>query len=372
VDNLRFERYVPDDARNGSQPFTTKVLRTAYYTLRPLLPLSLRTHLKRMHLRGWHRRPFPNWPVDLSVEKILEGFLVLSTKAKGLNEVPFIWFWPEGASGCVLMTHDVETASGRDFCATLMDIDDEFGVKASYEIIPQKRYAVTEGFLRSIRERRHEIAVHDLNHDGYLYSDWDEFSRRASLINRYGREYGARGFRAGLLHRNQDWYSALAFSYDMSIPNVAHLDPQPGGCCTVFPYFIGDILELPVTTTQDYALLHLLQQSDIAHWKAQVRLILERHGLASFIVHPDYVIEHTARQLYKDLLAYLCRLRAEENLWIALPGEVDDWWRARSQMALVGEGEKWRIEGPQKERARLAYARVENDQIAYRLCHENR
>jgi hypothetical protein len=367
VDNLRCERYVSDNALEGSRPFAGRVVRRAYYTLRPVLPISVRKYLQRLHLRGWHRRPFPNWPVDLSVEKILERILVLAMKAKGFDEVPFIWYWPEGASGCVLMTHDVETASGRDFCPRLMDIDDEFDVKASLQIVPQERYAVTEDFLRSIRERGYEIGVQDLNHDGYLYSDWDEFLRRARLINQYGREYGARGFRAAVMYRNQDWFHALDFSYDMSIPNVAHLDPQPGGCCTVFPYFIGDMLELPVTTTQDYALLHILRYSGISHWKAQVHLILERHGLISFIIHPDYIIAPATQGLYKDLLAYLCRLRAEENVWITLPREVNNWWRARSQMRLVSEAGRWHIEGPEKERARIAYARVENDRVAYRL-----
>ena len=45
------------------------------------------------------------------------------------------------------MTHDVETAAGRDFCQTLMDIDDSFGVKASFQVIPEERYRVDEEFL---------------------------------------------------------------------------------------------------------------------------------------------------------------------------------------------------------------------------------
>ena len=35
-------------------------------------------------------------------------------------------------------------------------------------------------------------------------------------------------------------WQRLDFSFDMSIPNVAHLDPQRGGCCTIMPYFIGN------------------------------------------------------------------------------------------------------------------------------------
>jgi len=49
--------------------------------------------------------------------------------------------------------------------------------------------------------------------------------RRAEKINGYLRQYNARGFRAGSMYRNQDWYDLFEFSYDMSVPNVAHLEP---------------------------------------------------------------------------------------------------------------------------------------------------
>ena len=59
------------------------------------------------------------------------------------------------------------------------------------------------------------------------------------------------------------------FAYDMSVPNVAHLDPQRGGCCTVMPYFIGKILEIPVTDVQDYTLFNILEDFSIELWKKQ-------------------------------------------------------------------------------------------------------
>ena len=30
----------------------------------------------------------------------------------GIREFPFIWFWPDGAPGCVMMTHDIEGPEG--------------------------------------------------------------------------------------------------------------------------------------------------------------------------------------------------------------------------------------------------------------------
>ncbi len=61
--------------------------------------------------------------------------------------------------------------SEEDFCSTLMDIDDSFGIKASFQVIPEERYSVTAGIYQEIRQREHEIAIHDLNHDGHLYKN---------------------------------------------------------------------------------------------------------------------------------------------------------------------------------------------------------
>jgi hypothetical protein len=330
------------------------------------MPVSVRRHLQARYLRGWEDIAFPAWPVDCTVERILERLLVVVMKAQGEAELPFIWFWPDGAPSCAMVTHDVETASGRDACSELMDLDDSFEIKTSFQIVPEQRYSVSEGFLGGMRRRGFEINVHDLNHDGRLFSEAKEFVRRARHINRYGTQYGATGFRSGALYRNVDWYDALDFAYDMSVPNVAHLEPQRGGCCTVMPFFIGRMLELPLTTIQDYSLFHILNQYSIDLWKRQVALISERHGLASFLIHPDYIRARRARETYKALLGYLAELRAERRLWLALPGEVNLWWRQRSQMRLARSGKGWEIEGPGKERARVAYARLEGDAVRYR------
>jgi hypothetical protein len=306
--------------------------------------------------------------VDTTVENICEGLMLLSLRAKGMERIPFVWFWPQGVRGCVLMTHDVETAAGRDFCTELLDLDDGFGVKASYQIVPEKRYAVSTDFLDAIRGRGCEIAVQDLNHDGRLFDNQQEFLRRVALIHRYAAEYGARGFRAAVLYRKPEWFGALKFSFDMSMPNVAHLDPQRGGCCTVMPYFIGDVLELPLTTLQDYMLFHLLNERSIDLWKTQVKLILAKNGLASFIIHPDYIVERDTRSVYESLLKWLRDLREQESLWFALPSEIDSWWRARSRMSVVKDGEAWRIEGEGAERAVLAFAREVDGHLVYELA----
>jgi len=266
-----------------------------------------------------------------------------------------------------MMTHDVEELAGRNLCSQLMDLDDSVGIKSSFQIVPEDRYPVSDGFLEEIRNRGFEINIHDLNHDGQLFSDHQVFLERAQRINGYGRVYRALGFRSGALYRNQTWYSALEFSYDMSVPSVAHLDPQRGGCCTLMPFFIGQILELPLTTIQDYSLFHVLNDYSIDLWTQQLRLIADAHGLASFIIHPDYIIEKRARATYQALLEHVAQMREAKKLWVALPREVDRWWRERSQMQVVGDGSRWRIEGIGHERARLAFATLVGEHLGFTI-----
>jgi hypothetical protein len=367
LDNLRFERYTARSIR-GNEGLTKKnVVRNVYYSVRPFLPVAVRKYLQQIYLRGWDKVRFPAWPVDRTVENILEQVLVLAMKSRNLNRVPFIWFWPGGARSCAIMTHDVETLAGLRFCSKLMDLNESFGIKSSFQIVPEDRYNVPPSFLENIRRRGFEVNVHDLNHDGRLFSNREQFLCRARQINNYGQQWGAVGFRSAVLYRNVDWYHALDFSYDMSVPNVAHLDPQRGGCCTVFPYFIDKLIELPVTTIQDYSLFHILNDYSTELWKQQIALIREKHGLISIIVHPDYIISDRARKVYEELLSYLSELRSKAETWIALPREVAGWWRLRSEMDLVEEGGQWRIKGEGSERARVAYAVLTGDNLTFHL-----
>ena len=368
IENLRRERY----RRNmslGKQAFSAgKSVRKLYYFIREWLPVSVRRQLQQIYLRDWKELPFPAWPVDFTVDNLHQEFLRLLMETTGMQRVPFIWFWPDGAPSCLIMTHDVETSAGRDFTFKLMELDASRGIKASYEVVPEERYEVPDEYVRQIRDGGCEFNVHDLSHDGQLYQKRDVFLQRAKKINQYIKKFHAHGFRAGIMYRNLDWYDAYEFSYDMSVPNVAHLEPQRGGCCTVMPFFVGDILELPLTTTQDYSMFYILNDRSINLWKTQLDLIRKRNGLMSFISHPDYLINRSNRQVYESLLDYLQQMMARESVWAALPGDVDRWWRARRQMKLVPSGDNWEIVGPEKERARLAYAVLDGGRVRYEIA----
>ena len=367
VENLLRERYVKQrPARNGRM-VDLPIVRSTYYAVRELLPVSIRKHLQKFYLGDWSRLLFPRWPVDFTVDTLHERILRLSMQANGIQRMPFIWFWPNGAPNALIVTHDVETAVGRDFTSALIDLDEAHGIRASFQVIPEKRYEVTDEYVALIRNRGFEFNIHDLNHDGQLYQERQLFLQRSKKINSYVKKFATSGFRAGVMYRNLDWYDAYEMSYDMSMPNVAHLEPQRGGCCTVFPYFVGKILEIPLTTCQDYSLFQILNDYSIDLWKQQLALLRKRYGLMSFIAHPDYLIDANARRVYESLLQYLQQMVEREKIWMALPGEVDQWWRARHQMRLVQTNGQWVVEGPQSDKAKVAFAVLDGDSLRYQV-----
>src|ERR1700686_1359018 len=93
VENLRLERYgaaLPVGIRSS---VTQAVGRKTYYAMRPLLPTSVRKHLQRIALRGWDHAQFPAWPVDQTVDRLLEQMMRAAIRANPDERIPFIWFW---------------------------------------------------------------------------------------------------------------------------------------------------------------------------------------------------------------------------------------------------------------------------------------
>jgi hypothetical protein len=118
-------------------------------------------------------------------------------------------------------------------------------------------------------------------------------------------------------------------------------------------------------------LFHVLNDYSTTLWKQQTDLIMEKHGLMSFIVHPDYIIEDREKAVYEALLANLSELREKREVWITTPGEVNRWWRQRAAMSLVEDGDNLRIEGIGNERARVAYASEEDGRLVFTFHSRN-
>jgi len=125
------------------------------------------------------------------------------------------------------------------------------------------------------------------------------------------------------------------------------------------PYFVGDILELPLTTVQDYTLFHILNDYSITLWKEQIRLISQQHGLVSIITHPDYLIAGASARCTSTCFAIWPIFAIETGYGLRFQARLMAWWRNRHQIRwyrLVIRGES---KGRTSHRARVAYATLE-------------
>ena len=60
--------------------------------------------------------------------------------------------------------------------------------------------------------------------------------------------FAAVRFRSPATHRVHAWLPELPIEYDCTIPHSDPYEPQPGGCCSLWPFFLGgSVVELPST-----------------------------------------------------------------------------------------------------------------------------
>jgi hypothetical protein len=151
----------------------------------------------------------------------------------------------------------------------------------------------------------------------------------------------------------------LSFDYDCSFADTDPYEPQPGGSCSVFPFFLGNIVELPYTLPQDHTLIHLLRRDPLPVWITKSQWIASMGGMILTLTHPDYSGTAPHLATYGELLK---RLKEVEYAWRALPSEVALWWRQRSQTVLTIKDGVPLLTGPGSDRA--AIRRVSEEALA--------
>jgi hypothetical protein len=167
------------------------------------------------------------------------------------------------------------------------------------------------------------------------------------------------GFRAPSTLRRVEWISRLPFDFDCSFSDSDPYEPQPGGTCSVFPFFLPNLVELPYTIPQDHTLSHLLRRSPMHVWAAKAQWIESMGGMILTLVHPGYCGSGRNLDEYENLLI---QLNDFQFAWRALPSEVSAWWWRRNQMRLTVDGDSPCIEGPGSGRA--AARRLSSEPLA--------
>jgi peptidoglycan/xylan/chitin deacetylase (PgdA/CDA1 family) len=284
----------------------------AYYSLKPFLPRRLQIALRRVYAKRQARAEFPHWPIEpLLVER-------------RRDEAPV---WPDGKRFAAILTHDVEGPKGVANVRKVIEIERRHGFVSSWNFVAEW-YPIEPGLFDHVRASGCEIGLHAVKHDCKLFESRASFEAELPAIHRYLADWDAVGFRSPATHRNADWMPELGCLYDSSFPDTDPFEPQGGGCCSIHPFFLDELVELPITLVQDHTLWEILREETIELWTRKSDWIIANGGLVNLITHPDYLDTPARLRMYEEFLEYLAE---QEGGWFALPREVASWWRTLAE-----------------------------------------
>lgn len=293
-----------------------------YYYLKPLIPRRLQIALRIKYVQLKRRAYSDVWPID-----------------ERAADAPGGWAgWPEGKKFAFVLTHDVESAMGQERCYKLADLEKELGFHSAFNFVPEK-YEVSAGLRKYLTDNGFEVGVHGLYHDGKLHRSRKIFKERAAKINRYIKEWDAKGFRSPSMHNNLEWLHDLDIEYDSSTFDTDPFEPQSDGTRSIFPLWVSNgfngkgYVELPYTLPQDFTLFVLMDEKTIDIWKHKLDWIAKHGGMALLNTHPDYMnfngekldFEEYPEQHYKEFLEYI-KSKYEGQYWQVLPKDIARFW----------------------------------------------
>jgi peptidoglycan/xylan/chitin deacetylase (PgdA/CDA1 family) len=356
------DRHYLEERYRGTESRRSIPLR-AYYAGKPLLPRRLQIALRRLYARRQMQTEFPRWPIEpLLVQRSLADLEEELTLRNG-KPIPLIANWPDGRSFAAILTHDVEGPSGVANVRRIIEIERRHGFTSCWNFVAEW-YPIEDGLFDHIRAAGCEIGLHAIKHDGKLFESRARFEAELPAIHDYLEKWGAVGFRSPATHRNPDWMPELGALYDSSFPDTDPFEPQAGGCCSILPFFLGDMVELPISLVQDHTMWEILGHETIELWTRKSDWVIDNCGLINLITHPDYLDTPARLRMYEEYLDYLNR---QDDGWHALPREVAEWWRVRAGLRCVEDGDGARIEGKGAERARLAWAGFQEDHVVLQM-----
>jgi len=335
AEHFLYERYLPEPQRRPPAAMG------AYYRIKSLIPEPLRHRVNAIAVRARGRRGFPNWPCESVLidfwREWLHSYLEMVDADSGWH----IGFWPDARRCCIVLTHDVESPLGMERMERMAEIEERHGFRSAWNL-PLVQFPIDWDRVASLQARGFEFGAHGLSHNGRLFRSAGDFGQLRPLLERLAHEHGLNGFRAPSTLRRADWIALMAFEYDSSFSDTDPYEPQPGGTCSIFPFHLGGMIELPYTIPQDHTLLNLLHRSPLQIWMLKAQWIAACGRMVLLLTHPDYSGTGWHLEQYEELLK---RLADIEGAWRAQPSEVAAWWRRRSAMQLVVENDVPKIVG---------------------------
>lgn len=357
------ERYYLEERYREADGGRSRAL-NAYYALKPLLPRRLQIAMRRAYAKRQQAVEFPRWPQEPLLVERREAELRAALERRG-GPLPLVADWPGGRGFATILTHDVEGPEGVARVEQVIEIERRHGFVSSWNFVAEW-YPIPAGLFDAVRAAGCEVGLHAISHDGRLFESRERFEADLPEIHRYLREWDAVGFRSPATHRNANWMPELGALYDTSFPDSDPFEPEGGGCCSILPFFLGEMVELPITLVQDHTLWEILRHDSIDLWAEKSEWVAANGGLVNIIVHPDYLDTPARLRMYEEYLEHLTGLCERRDGWAALPREVAEWWRLRAGLRLVeDEGGVW-IEGEGADRATITWAELDGNGVALR------
>lgn len=254
-------------------------------------------------------------------------------------------------------------ADSRKFTATLngfVKLANSFQVRPTFPVpamVLQKHPQVLETVAGNGRFA--ELAVHGFAHLDYTRVPdirAEKHIRKAKAVfHRHG--YRRFGFRFPYLRRNSAllaelekqaliWDSSEVVEWDVlerSEFSTGAWDaykriletyvPRPASGFRSLPYFIGSMVEIPVSMPDDDVLIDRMKiRSSGRLFAVWGRMLLEARSRGEMMVvqlHPERFF------LYREALQrLLAKMRELGNVWTASLGEIAEWWRERDRIRL--------------------------------------
>jgi glycosyltransferase involved in cell wall biosynthesis/peptidoglycan/xylan/chitin deacetylase (PgdA/CDA1 family) len=291
--------------------------------LKKLVPRTMQIMLRRHRAKRIRASSAETWPMNKESVSGMTGKIV----------------WPGEKQFALVLTHDVESVSGVPRCGNLMKLEQNFGLKSSFNFVAED-YPVSKDILRELALNGFEIGIHGLKHNPSMFFSRKSFEKQARILNGYISEWGAVGFRAPSMYHNLEWMHALDIEYDASTFDTDPFEPQPDGIQSILPVWIphrdgtSGYVELPYTLPQDHLLFVVLEETTIDIWKRKLDWIAEHGGMALINTHPDYMkwdqndpgLEEYPFTLYEEFLEYVGE-KYGGRYWHALPREMAAYWK---------------------------------------------
>lgn len=336
IDGISHEPYDLDgflhltlgEGRFGPDHWKLSPINRLYWWLKPNIPpvfiRMIRTAVSRM-VRSIADK---YWPVDDRYVQIQWQIMRRYLEKSGAAHVEFKDFWPNNSDFAFVLTHDVESKKGLGFISTVADMEEKLGFRSMFNIIGSQ-IEEDKGLFKDLKARGFDIGLHGFHHNENMFISQENFLSYGEKINKSLKDLEATGFRFPLNLRNPEWMQSLDMEYDLSFFDTDPFEPIPGGTMNIWPFRIGRFLELPSTLVQDNTLVNLLGETTPRLWLEKIEFIKKYHGMALLNSHPDYLLNKITWKVYED---FLNAMKSQDNYWHALPHEISQWWKQRTEV----------------------------------------